>query len=116
VTTYYVGGLYEENSNGSWRRYYNFNRQVIAQRDNTGTLNYLHGDHLGSVSTVTNSSGGLVSSQKFDPWGKVRSGVVNQTILNHTGQKLDGTGLLFYNTYYCLAHYHSLAVNSFPKS
>jgi RHS repeat-associated protein len=61
----------------------------------------IHGDHLGSVSVVTNwYNGGVVSSQKFDAWGKVRSGGVSQTTMNYTGQKLDGTGLLFYNARY----------------
>jgi RHS repeat-associated protein len=37
----------------------------------------------------------------FDPWGKVRSGTLTTTTtLNYTGQKLDATGLLFYNARY----------------
>jgi len=61
------------------------------------TLIYLHSDHLGSVSVATNASGTQVSSQEYDPWGKVRSGGVTQTTRNYTGQKLDGTGLLYYH-------------------
>jgi RHS repeat-associated protein len=66
------------------------------------TLIYLHADHLGSVSAATSSSGSPVSSQEFDPWGKVRDpeSQVAQTKLNYTGQKLDGTGLLFYSARY----------------
>gem|GEM_PF-4446673 len=61
------------------------------------TLIYLHSDHLGSVSVATNASGGVVSQQEYDPWGKVRSGGVTQTKVNYTGQKLDDTGLLYYH-------------------
>jgi len=54
------------------------------------------------VSTVTDSSGQVVSSQSFDPWGKVHAGTtpVTQTKVNYTGQRLDDTGLLFYNARY----------------
>lgn len=64
------------------------------------TLVYLHSDHLGSVGASTNSSGASLSSQEYDPWGKVRTGGVTQTKYNYTGQKLDDTGLLFYNARY----------------
>jgi len=100
VTTYYVGGTWEEDSSGARKQYYLFGTQVIAQRDSSNTLTYIHGDHLGSTSLTTSSSGASVSQQEFDPWGKVRSGGVSQTSMNYTGQKLDGTGLLFYNARY----------------
>src|SRR5205823_13380048 len=66
------------------------------------TLIYLHSDHLGSVALVTSNIGTIVSQQEFDPWGKVRTGTGNitQTKRNYTGQKLDDTGLLFYNARY----------------
>jgi RHS repeat-associated protein len=64
------------------------------------TLIYLHTDHLGSVSVATGASGQVVSQQEYDPWGKVRSGGIAQTTLNYTGQRLDGTGLLYYHARY----------------
>ena len=39
-------------------------------------------------------------TQAFDPWGKVRRGGISQTSLNYTGQRLDGTGLLYYHARY----------------
>ncbi|MDQ5824344.1 MAG: NBR1-Ig-like domain-containing protein [Chloroflexota bacterium] len=69
----------------------------ILQSSGTETIVYMHSDHLGSVSTVTNQSGAVVSSQQFDPWGKVRSGGISVTKLNYTGQKKDDTGLLYYH-------------------
>jgi RHS repeat-associated protein len=66
----------------------------------SSTLIYLHSDHLGSISVATNSAGGVLSSQEYDPWGKIRSGGVPQTKLNYTAQKRDDTGLLYYNARY----------------
>ncbi len=113
VTTYYLGGSYEYqvSSNGTTTNttatiQYAFGGRVVAQRtlvngDPTGTLIYLHGDHLGSVSLATNTSGAQVSQQLFDPWGKVRSGGISQTDINYTGQRKDSaTGLLYYNSRY----------------
>jgi RHS repeat-associated protein len=64
------------------------------------TLVYLHSDHLGSVGAASSSTGASLSSQEYDPWGRVRTGGVSQTKYNYTGQKLDDTGLLFYNARY----------------
>jgi RHS repeat-associated protein len=66
----------------------------------SNTIIYLHGDHLGSVSVLTNSTGGGPINQEFDPWGSVIAGSHNITTKNFTGQHLDGTGLLFYNARY----------------
>jgi RHS repeat-associated protein len=102
-TTIYVEGRWDERTDGWWHSRYLFNGQVIGEHDNWtgGTVTYLHGDHLGSVSLATNSSGAAVSKQDFDPWGKVRgTSAIGQTSLNYTGQRLDGTGLLYYHARY----------------
>jgi RHS repeat-associated protein len=50
---------------------------------------------------VTTGAGGvLLSSQEFDPWGKVRSGGISETASNYTGQRLDSTDLLYYHARY----------------
>jgi len=105
TTAYLAGGLWEEDSGGATRILYSFGGKVIAQRDSSsgGSVSYLHGDHLGSTSLLTNQTGGLISQQEFDPWGKVRtsvSGSISQTSINYTGQRLDGTGLLYYHSRY----------------
>jgi RHS repeat-associated protein len=69
----------------------------VTQHIGSNAPIYLHGDHLGSISVATNSSGAQLNSQEFDPWGKVRLGGVSQTSLNYTGQILDGTLLLYYH-------------------
>jgi RHS repeat-associated protein len=74
----------------------------INSINSVSTVVYMHSDHLGSVSTITNQAGAVVSSQQFDPWGKVRTGGVSvtQTKLNYTGQRKDDTGLLYYHARY----------------
>jgi RHS repeat-associated protein len=103
ATTLFVEGLWEEVVGGAVKSYYTLNGTPVAVRETSGstsTLAYLHGDHLGSVSLVTDGAQGVVSQQEFDAWGKVRSGGVSQTNRNYTGQYLDGSGLLYYNARY----------------
>jgi RHS repeat-associated protein len=101
VTTVFFEGVWEQTTAGARKLYYTFNGQVVAMRDSTSnTVTYLHGDHLGSVSAATNSTGTAASTQEFDPWGKVRSGGIGATSLNYTGQRLDATGLLYYHARY----------------
>ena len=100
-TTVYAFGAWDDTLGVNTRKLYSFGGAVVAQRDNSAyTLTYFHGDHLGSVSVVTNVIGSLASRQEFDPWGSVRVGGVGGTTLNYTGQRCDDTGLLFYNVRY----------------
>lgn len=98
--TYYFGGMWEEDSTGTIRAMYSFGGKIVATRQRVSgvdTVSYLQGDHLGSVSLATSSSGAVANQQEFDPWGKVRLGGMSQTTLNYTAQRLDGTGLLYYH-------------------
>jgi RHS repeat-associated protein len=100
TTTVYVGGVYEEDlQSGTTRVQYHFNGQAIAQREN-GVLTYLYADHLGSISVASNEQGTSYTKQDFTPWGELRSGGISQTTLNYTGQRRDGTGLLYYHARY----------------
>ena len=63
---------------------------------------------LHRAAMMYDADGTLASRQEFDPWGSVRSGGVGGTTLNYTGQRLDGTGLLFYN-----ARYYDPAIGRF---
>ena len=67
---------------------------------NRGTIVYMHTDHLGSVSMTTSATGTVAQTQEFDPWGAVKAGGITSVSYNYTGQRLDGTGLLFYNARY----------------
>lgn len=52
-------------------KYYLFGGQRIALRQG-GALFYLHGDHLGSASLVTDAGGHVVSAVRYLPYGEVR--------------------------------------------
>ena len=98
VTTVYLGGLWEETSSGAVKQYYPFNGTVVAVRDSSAGVSYLHADHLGSVSVT---SGAQPGGQTFGPWGNVTSGSSSATSMNYTGQYLDSTsGLLYYHARY----------------
>ncbi|MBA3948196.1 MAG: RHS repeat-associated core domain-containing protein [Herpetosiphonaceae bacterium] len=101
ANTAYIGGLIEADlGQGVIRRLYTLGGRVIAERTLTSTSNtvvYLHGDHLGSVSAITTASGSVQGTQRYTPWGEERNSSLPVTTLNFTGQRKDGTGLLFYN-------------------
>ncbi len=87
---------------------------AVAERspqvNQTTTLTFLHSDHLNSASLETNSSGLQLNSQKYDPWGKVRSGTGNlDTRRGFTGYRDDTeTGLL-----YAQARYYDAGIGRF---
>jgi RHS repeat-associated protein len=114
VTSYFAGGSYELDQSGlvqadstilvsatTTRKYYSFAGQTIAMgTTDTGipgtvTLDYFLTDQLGSVVAVTDSSGALLSQQRYLPFGQVRTdmGSATQTDLGFTGQRnLDAQG------------------------
>jgi hypothetical protein len=94
LTAYYFGGAYEVTGTNV-RKYYSFAGQMVAVRAcPSGTcsgLNYLLTDHLGSVVAVTDSAGGLLTQQRYLPFGEERdlagysmSGLTDYT---YTGQR-----------------------------
>jgi RHS repeat-associated protein len=68
----------------------------VGFNDGSG-LKFLLTDHLGSVVAVTDSSGTLLSEQRYLPFGEVRTvGGTNQTDFGYTGQRnLDAQGNAF---------------------
>lgn len=78
TTHTYIGNLIERaaGANGDWRHYIHAEGQVVAlySRKSSGNnaLYYLLRDHQGSVDALTNSSGGVVVKESFDPYGKRR--------------------------------------------
>src|SRR5574341_1968295 len=68
---------------------------------------YRHGDHLGSTSVISDSSGLKIpgSDVKYAPFGEMRSGELSAlTDLGYTGQQLDRStgGLMYYGARYYL--------------
>jgi RHS repeat-associated protein len=97
--TIIVGPHFEWNQSTGNRKYYYFNGERIAMRDNSGTLTYLHGDLLGSTSMQTNAAGAWQGTKRFTPYGKERytNGSVT-TDRQFTGQRREAaTGLYDYN-------------------
>jgi RHS repeat-associated protein len=114
-TTAYVGGRYEEDTpSGDKRVLYSFAGRVVAQRTivgSTPTVVYLHGDMLGSTGATTSSAGAVTATQRYTPFGTIRAGGSLPTTIDYTGQRRDGTGLLFYN-----ARYYDPTIGRFASS
>jgi len=60
-------------------------------------LTYLHGDHLGSTVLETDSNGAITTDQKYLAYGRQRDTGPVVTDHKFTSQKLDATGLYYYN-------------------
>ena len=106
-TTFYRAGALEVDWQSgvevARRTLYSFAGSVVAQRNSTdGSVDYRHADALGSVAlvTVVTSQTVPLSQQEYTPWGEGRGGHIPQRTLNYTGQRLDGTGLLYVHARY----------------
>ena len=68
-----MGGAYETTLETSEvTKYYAIAGMTIAMNDGIG-MKYLLTDHLGSVIAITNSSGSVLSQQRYLPFGQVRT-------------------------------------------
>ena len=88
-------------------KYYYFGTQRVAMAKG-GEFRYLHGDHLGSTVMETNLSGAVITDQKYYAFGSQRDSGPVTTDHKFTGQKLDGSGLMYYN-----ARYYDPAIGQF---
>ena len=110
TTTYTFFGHYEEEVTSGVTTavsHYSFGGLRVAVKRGS-TLYHVHGDHLGSASLTT--AGSVVEgSRAYYPYGAQRSmsGTL-RTDRTFTGQKEDGTGLLYYN-----ARYYDSALDTF---
>jgi len=76
-TTYYVSKEFVRvvNTSGTYDFTYVYHEgQLIAEKDAVGNKKYYHPDHLGSTSLVTDSSGSLVESTSYEPFGTAIAG------------------------------------------
>ena len=80
-------------------KYYYFGTQRVAMAKG-GEFRYLHGDHLGSTVMETNLSGAVITDQTYYAFGSQRDSGPVTTDHKFTGQKLDGSGLMYYNARY----------------
>jgi RHS repeat-associated protein len=123
-TTLFIGAHYGVTNPGIGQtvtKYYFAGATRVAMRKYTipqsMTVEYLLGDHLGSTSLTTDSTGAKVSEIRYKPWGEIRSTWTSQPATTpayklasytFTGQfsymddpttsgVTEGFGLLFYN-------------------
>lgn len=86
------------------KRYYTLDGITVAVRDSagSGSLNYLLGDQLGSTTVAVNASTGAVATQRYLPFGGIRSSSGAQpTDKGWIGQTRDSsTGLQYLNNRY----------------
>lgn len=69
-------------------------------KENTA-LQFVHQDHLTSTSLMTSSSGAQIGDTvKYLPFGESRASIDIPTDKLFTGQRLDNTGLYYYNARY----------------
>jgi len=65
------------------------------------TLYYLRSDHLGSTSVTMDASGTKIGEMRYKPYGEIRyTDGISPTDISYTGQRLDSTGLMFYQARY----------------
>ena len=103
TSTIYIGSIYEKHQDGSYITYYNaFGRRIAMRKhtgpgDTTGTVYFFLADTLGSTSTILSSAGTVVESEKYYPYGGLRSGGITTTDKQFTGQQNEGTAFGLYD-------------------
>jgi hypothetical protein len=102
----YVNQYYEKNlTTGNITSSYYLGGKLIATMEKTpsenGTLRYVHQDSLSSTSLMTDANGAQIGATvKYLPFGEARAIVNVPTDKLFTGQRLDATGLYYYNARY----------------
>jgi RHS repeat-associated protein len=103
VDIQYLAGRWGESTGGTQvTKHYFLGERFIATRRGDGVY-YLHGDHLGSVSVVTDENGQVVLRVWRYPYGAVRGGTEYALPGEHsfTGQRVDlSTGLHHFRARY----------------
>jgi RHS repeat-associated protein len=105
-TTVYIGKYYEKNViTGTETLYYFLGNKLAGYQVHStvsSDMRYLHQDHLGATTIVTDADGDAVFERSYDPRGNicVASGTADMDRL-YTGQRYDAaTGLYYYNARY----------------
>ena len=107
TTTRYISKLYECDTTGantSCSRFIWGGDTRIATVATNGTVHYWHGDHLGSSSVITDSTGAKVQALTYYPYGDIRTNVPGTPVnvpYKYTGKELDtSSNLYFYESRY----------------
>lgn len=90
-------------SDGEHSYLYGLGTAPLAQRDSAGQQEYLHGDALGSIRTVTDSAGSVIAESNYQPYGLATATaepVAAVTRFGFAGEYTDPTGLLYLRARY----------------
>jgi len=113
TTTRYLSKLYECDTTGgatSCTRFIWAGSTRIATIASNGAVHYWHGDHLGSSSVITDSTGATVQAITYFPYGDL---LTNQSVTTpavdvpykYTGKELDASSNLYF---YESRYYHPI--------
>ncbi len=74
---------------------------MVGDEPNLKTY-YYHTDHLGSIRAVSDSTGSIVGSYTYDPFGNViqEQSYPDADCIRFTGKRLDSTGMYYFNARY----------------
>jgi RHS repeat-associated protein len=98
-TIWYVNDYFEINlTSGEETSNYYFGGNLVAI-NNDGVLQYVLQDHLGSTTQITDSDGEVSGSAGYLPFGASNYDDI-LAAQKFTGQRLDGSGLYYYNARY----------------
>jgi RHS repeat-associated protein len=98
-TILYVNDYYEKNLTSREETFnYYFGGNLVAFNNNSG-LHYILQDHLGSTTQIADSDGAVSGTAGYLPYGSPN---FDDTVIaqKFTGQRLDGSGLYYYNARY----------------
>ncbi len=101
-TTVYVGKLWELRPASVKVKYIWVGSQRLVSKSSTGTVSYLHPNHLGSTDLLTDKTGTEVAHYEYTPWGETFSKTGTASVPHqYTGKELDPeTGFYFYESRY----------------
>jgi RHS repeat-associated protein len=66
----------------------------------SATASYYHADGLGSLLALTNATGSVTATQRFDAFGLKLAGAGTVPTYGYTGREPDATGLVYYRARY----------------
>jgi RHS repeat-associated protein len=105
LTTVYPDDDYEfEPQSKRHSVYVHFAGRVIAKREHQEggdvAIKWLHTNRLGSVEVITNSSGQVIGSSQYEPYGARRAVTGTKLPVGYIGQHEDESSYLFLNARY----------------
>lgn len=93
-TRLYVTPLYEKDINGAMETHIHYIKGgdgtvALYKSKNAGTeeTRYLHKDHLGSITAITDETGAIKEQLSYDPWGKRRQASWEDALTQVFGQE-----------------------------